>query len=129
MSSPEMILMREMSGSPAARGHHRALGRFLRRDGQVLGIRLLVLQRGDLRLRRVHSLEQLLDHVFGPIELVDLLADLAGTGQLDPHLAPRSEGQGLLAVQIEGVGGSHLEVRVRDPDGQDVIPPGHLLGH
>jgi hypothetical protein len=108
--------------------HHRSLGGFLRRDGQVLGIHLLFFQRGDLRLRRVHPLEELLDHVLRPIELVDLVTDLAGTGQLDAYLAPRGEGQGLLAVQIEGVGGGHLEVRVGDPDRQDVIPPGHLLG-
>jgi hypothetical protein len=110
--------------------HHRSLGGFLRRDGQILGIgRLLFLECGDLRLRRVHPLEQLLDHVLRPIELVDLVADLARTGQLDAHLAPRGEGQGLLAIQVERVGGGHFEVGVGDPDGQDVIPPSHLLGN
>ena len=61
------------------------------------------------------------------IELVELLPDLRWRRQQHPHLAPGREGQHLLGVDVERVGGGDLEVGVGLPDGNHVEPPGQLL--
>ena len=77
-----------------------------------------------------HALEQPGDHLVAPtVDLVQLVADHPRRGEQHPHLAPGGEGQRLLGVEVERVGGGDLEVGVGLPHRDDVVPAGQLLGH
>ena len=72
-------------------------------------------------------LEQPVDDVIAPIQLVDPLADRRRGPEQHANLAPGRERQHLLGVDVERVGGGHLEVGIGLAHRHDVEPAGHLL--
>jgi hypothetical protein len=82
----------------------------------------------DLELA-ADSLEQAGDHlVTAAIQLVHLGPQPARRGEEHPDLASGGEGQHLLGVDVEGIGGGDLEVGVGLADRHDVEAPRELLG-
>ena len=63
------------------------------------------------------------------IQLVEPLPDAGRRAEQHAHLAPGGEGQHLLGVDVEGVGGGHFEVGIGLADRHHIEAAGHLLGH
>ena len=101
----------------------RPLARLLGAGGRLL----LVVERPHLEVA-ADSLEQAVHDVVVPVHVVDPRPDRRRRAEQHPDFAPGDEGQHLLGIDVERVGGRDFQVGVGLPHGHHVEPPRHLLG-
>ena len=118
------------AGHPVGQHHvhqpdDRLLARLVR-GGALVQLGLLDLLHVGAGLQ---AAQQLRHEVLAAVELLDPVADAPGGGEEEPDFPPRGEGEHLLRVDIEGIGGGGVERRIGDLERQDVVLSRHALRH
>ena len=100
--------------------HHRL---WILRDGRL---RVLLLLAQDLDVEKPFRLPA---NVVAAIQILDSQQDRVAVGEVKDDVATRREGEGVLALDVERVGGRYHELAIPHRERQDAVLPGPALGN